>query len=58
MSNEMGLENDTRIIKRNVAKGLLSRSSVNELLDKLPDMADQAEYLDPGRPEPTDEADE
>lgn len=55
MSNEIQLENDTRIIKRAVAKGLVARSSVEERLAQLPDMADQAEYLDPDRPEPTDE---
>ena len=58
MSSEMGLDNDTRIIKRNIAKGLVSRASVSEMVAKLPDMADQAEYVDPDRPEPTEDADE
>ncbi len=58
MSSEMGLDNDTRIIKRNIAKGLMSRGAVDEIVAKLPDMADQAEYLDPDRPEPTEEAEE
>ena len=58
MSNEIGLENDTRIIKRNVAKGLMSRAAVNEMMASLPDVSDQAEYIDPDRPDPTEENDE
>ena len=57
MSNKAGLDIDTRIIKRNIAKGLISRAAVDEIVAKLPDVADQAEYLDPGR-EPAEEADE
>ncbi len=58
MSNDIGLDHDTRIIKRNVAKGLISRAAVEEIVSKLPDMADQAVYLDPTRPDPEDEATE
>ena len=58
MSDEIQLENDTRIIKRAVAKGLLARTSIDEMMAKLPDVADQAEYVDPDRPEPTESADE
>jgi hypothetical protein len=58
MSSEMGLDNDTRIIKRNIAKGLMSRAAVDEIVGKLPDVAAQAEYVDPDRPESTDEAEE
>ena len=42
MSSEIGLDNDTRIIKRNIAKGLVSRASVSDLMTDLPDVADQA----------------
>jgi hypothetical protein len=55
MSNEMGLDNDTRIIKRNIAKGLMSRAAAEEMVANLPDVAEQAEYLDPDRPESTDD---
>ena len=58
MSNEIQLENDTRIIKRAVAKGLVARTAIDEMMAKLPDVADQAEYLDPNRPEPTDQVEE
>ena len=54
MSNEIDLDHDTRIIKRNIAKGLISRAAVEEIVSTLPDLADQAEYLDPGRPDPAD----
>ena len=58
MSNDISLDNDTRIIKRNIAKGLISRAAVADLVSTLPDMADQAEYLDPNRPDPADEAEQ
>tara|TARA_Y100001934_G_C11835015_1_gene532396 strand:- start:337 stop:534 length:198 start_codon:yes stop_codon:yes gene_type:complete len=51
MSNQMDLDNDVRIIRRNLAKGLVSRASVEEMVAKLPDVADQAEWIDPSREE-------
>ena len=58
MSNEIELDQDTRIIKRNIAKGLISHAAVNEIVSKLPDLADRADYLDPERLDPTEEEDE
>jgi hypothetical protein len=54
MSNEIELDHDTRIIKRNIAKGLISRSAVAEIVSTLPDLTDRAEYLDPARPDPAE----
>jgi len=54
MSNEITLDHDTRIIKRNIAKGLISRATVEEIVSTLPDLTDQAEYLDPNRPDPAE----
>ena len=58
MSNEVELDHDTRIIKRNIAKGLISRAAVEEIVSKLPDLADQAEFLDPDRPDPSERVEE
>ena len=58
MSNDISLDNDTRIIKRNIAKGLISRATVEDLVSTLPDVADQAEYLDPSRPDPEEESEQ
>ena len=49
MSTDIQLDHDTRIIKRNIAKGLISRAAVDEIVSQLPDMADQADYVDPER---------
>ncbi len=55
MSSEIKLDHDTRIIKRNIAKGLISRAAVDAIVKDLPDMAEHAEFLDPDRPEPEEE---
>ncbi len=41
------LEDDVRIIRRNLAKGFISGQAVDARLATLPDVADQAEYFDP-----------
>lgn len=41
------LTRDTRIIRRNLAKGFVSQKAVEEMLADLPDTADQAEWFDP-----------
>ncbi|MCB9730682.1 MAG: hypothetical protein H6744_08975 [Deltaproteobacteria bacterium] len=49
------LDRDVRIIRRNLAKGFVSRSAVDELLEELPDTTERAEWFDP---EADDEDDE
>ncbi len=41
------LDTDIRIIRRKLAKGFISHENVDEMLEELPDVADQAEYFDP-----------
>lgn len=41
------LDRDVRIIRRNLAKGFLSKKAVSTLLAELPDVSEQAEYFDP-----------
>lgn len=47
MNSTDELERDVRIIRRNLAKGFISRDSVNEMLDGLPDSAERGEWFDP-----------
>ena len=44
---EVELEQDVRIIRRNLAKGFISPGAVNELLSDLPDVEEQGEWFDP-----------
>lgn len=57
MSNTgtISLEEDTRIIRRNIAKGFMSTEAAESALKDLPDMADMAEYLDPMASDEEDE---
>ncbi len=41
------LENDVRILRRQIAKGFVSNSSAAGMREKLPDISDQADYFDP-----------
>jgi hypothetical protein len=58
MSNTgtISLEEDTRIIRRNIAKGFLSMDTAEKALKDLPDLADMAEYVDPTASDEDDEA--
>lgn len=40
------LQKDTRLLRRNLAKGFISQAAVDELLNALPDVADRAEWID------------
>lgn len=40
------LQKDTRLLRRNLAKGFISQDAVNEMLSALPDVADRAEWID------------
>jgi hypothetical protein len=52
------LEEDVRLIRRNLAKGFVSRAAVKKNLDALPDVADRGEWItiesDDETGEPTD----
>ncbi|HRE92302.1 MAG TPA: hypothetical protein PK095_24515 [Myxococcota bacterium] len=39
------LHQDTRLIERRLAKGFMSRAEADKLNDKLPDLADKAEWV-------------
>lgn len=39
------LEEDVRLIRRNLAKGFVSRAEVQGALDALPDVADRGEWI-------------
>jgi len=39
------LQKDTRLLRRNLAKGFISQDAVNAMLAELPDVADRAEYI-------------
>ncbi len=45
------LENDTRMLRRNLDKGFLSGTEYKELLGALPDVAAKADYVDIEDPE-------
>jgi hypothetical protein len=47
MNSNDELERDVRIIRRNVAKGFISRDAVTEMLKDLPDAAERGEWFDP-----------
>jgi Ca2+-binding EF-hand superfamily protein len=40
------LQKDTRLLRRNLAKGFISQDAVDEMLKTLPDVADHAEWID------------
>ena len=46
------LENDVRILRRQIAKGFVSNSSAAGMREKLPDISDQADYFDPTAEDP------
>ncbi len=46
---------DKRVVRRNVAKGLVSKDQVESYIASLPDVEDQSEPCTPD-PEPTEEA--
>jgi len=39
------LEEDVRLIRRNLAKGFVSREEVKKNLDALPDVAERGEWI-------------
>ena len=39
------LEEDVRLIRRNLAKGFVSREEVKSKLDALPDVAERGEWI-------------
>lgn len=45
------LEQDIRIVKRNVAKGFVSQADSKAALSGLPDLTEQSEWFDPEAPE-------
>lgn len=42
------LHQDTRLIERRLAKGFMSRAEADKLTEKLPDLADKAEWVTVG----------
>lgn len=44
---EVELEQDIRIIRRNLAKGFISTADMQAKLADLPDVQDQGEWFDP-----------
>ena len=44
---EVELEQDVRIIRRNLAKGFVAPAAVAEMLADLPDVTEQGEWFDP-----------
>ena len=63
MTNPINLDDDTRVMQRRLAKGQLAKAAIAETLSALPDVADQAEWLDPSREDeieaaPEEDADE
>lgn len=49
---------DKRIIERNIQKGMLSQGEYTKYLEKLPDAADNAEFVSIEEPEASAEAPE
>lgn len=39
------LQKDTRLLRRNLAKGFISQEAVDEMLSTLPDVSDRAEWI-------------
>ena len=58
MSNPVNLDDDIRVMQRKLAKGQIARSVVNGVLDALPNVEAQAEWLDPAREDEVEEAPE
>ena len=47
MSEQNALDMDVRILRRQLNKGFVAESSVNEMLKSLPDVEGLGEYFDP-----------
>ena len=47
MSEQSALDMDVRILRRQLNKGFVAESSVNEMLKSLPDVEGLGEYFDP-----------
>lgn len=47
MSEESALDMDVRILRRQLNKGFVAESTVNEQLKSLPDVEGLGEYFDP-----------
>jgi hypothetical protein len=58
MTNPVNLDDDIRVMQRKLAKGQIARSAVNDLLEALPNVEAQAEWLDPSREDEVEEAQE
>jgi hypothetical protein len=58
MNSTDELDRDVRIIRRNLAKGFISRDSVTEMLNGLPDSAERGEWFDPEADEDDDDEDD
>ncbi len=50
------VEDDVRLIRRNLAKGFLSADAIKDKLAALPDVADRGEWIDIVDEEEEDEA--
>ena len=58
MTNPINLDDDTRVMQRRLAKGQLAKAAIAETLSTLPDLKDQAEWLDPSREDESEAAPE
>jgi hypothetical protein len=47
MSESSALEMDVRILRRQLNKGFVAQSTVDEMLKPLPDVESMGEYFDP-----------
>jgi hypothetical protein len=43
---KQNIEQDVRLIQRNLAKGFISRADIDRRLASLPDVADKGEWID------------
>ena len=43
---KLNIEQDVRLIQRNLAKGFISRGEIDKRLATLPDVADKGEWID------------
>jgi len=45
--SDLDLDQDVRLIRRNLAKGFISQDAVRNMLSELPDVSDRATWTDP-----------
>ena len=58
MSEQSALDMDVRILRRQLNKGFVAESSVDEMLKSLPDVEGLGEYFDPDTLDVEEEATE